>query len=274
MKSLLLASSATVTLLLSASAAMAGDIGLAGATYDWAGGYVGVNAGASLNNTDFRQNYSYTGQQDIGPEETAVIDGLDSKGTANESMFTAGILAGYNWQYGNIVLGGEADFNYLGISGTIKNDVGDQMSQVMAPENTTATDKIDYEANWYGTVRARLGYAMNNVLIYGTAGLAYGEMDINQKLDATNGDEYASWSGKANGWNLGWVAGAGIEYGIDRWSLGAEYQYVNLNSYEWSSKADVSLADSILNEDFSQVKEKGSADLAFSVARATLKYRF
>lgn len=274
MKSMLLATCAAALLLLAPDAALAGDIGLAGSTYDWSGGYVGVNAGATFNNTQFRQNYRYTGQQDIGADATALIDGLDSEGQADQTWFTAGILAGYNWQYGNVVIGGEADFNYLGIHGTLRNNVSDVMSQVMAPENTNAVDTIDYETNWYGTVRARLGYAMDNVLVYGTAGLAYGEMDINQKLDATNGDEYANWNAKTSGWNLGWVLGGGIEYGIDRWTLGAEYQYVNLNSYDWTSKADVSLTDPTLSDDWSEVKENGSADLAFSVARATLKYRF
>ena len=274
MKTLLFATGAAATLLLAAPDAKAGDIGLAGSSYDWSGGYVGMNAGATFNNTEFKQNYSYAGQEDIGPEETALIDSLGSKNTADQTWFMAGVLAGYNWQYDNFVIGGEADFNYLGISGTVKNNVSDVMSQVMTPENTTAADTIDYENNWYGTVRARMGYAMNNILVYGTAGLAYGEMDINQKLDATNGDEYAKWNAKTNGWNLGWVLGGGIEYGIDRWTLGAEYQYVNLSSYEWSSKADVNINDSTLNDDWGQVTEKGSADLAFSVARATLKYRF
>jgi outer membrane immunogenic protein len=91
------------------------------------------------------------------------------------------------------------------------------MSQVMAPASTTASDKIDYEANWFGTVRARLGYSVNNVLFYGTGGLAYGEMDVTQKLAAENGTESATWKGSTNGWNLGWTLGGGIEYSADRW---------------------------------------------------------
>ena len=29
---------------------------------------------------------------------------------------------------------------------------------------------------WFGTLRGRVGYAMNNILVYGTLGLAYGEL--------------------------------------------------------------------------------------------------
>jgi outer membrane immunogenic protein len=253
---------------------MAGDLGLAPSSYDWSGGYVGVNAGAAFNSSEFKSNYAYVGQDDPGDESLALIDDLDYSTTADDVMFSGGILAGYNWEMSRFVFGLEGDFNYLGFNGTVKNDVSDVMSQVMAPASTTASDKIDYEANWFGTVRARLGYSVNNVLFYGTGGLAYGEMDVTQKLAAENGTESATWKGSTNGWNLGWTLGGGIEYAADRWVLGAEYLYVDLGTYDWSSMGAVSLTDPILQTDWSAVKETGEANLAFSVARATLKYRF
>ena len=274
MKKLLLASCAAASLTSWAPAVMAGDLGLAKSSYDWSGGYVGVNAGAAFNSSEFKSNYAYVGQDDLGEESLALIDDLDYSTTADDVMFSGGILAGYNWEMSRFVFGLEGDFNYLGFHGTVKNDVSDVMSQVMAPASTTASDKIDYEANWFGTVRARLGYSVNNVLFYGTGGLAYGEMDVTQKLAAENGTESATWKGSTNGWNLGWTLGGGIEYAADRWVLGAEYLYVDLGTYDWSSVGAVSLADPILQTDWSAVKETGEANLAFSVARATLKYRF
>ncbi len=274
MKKLLLACSALATVMSLASNAMAGDIGLAPATYDWSGGYVGVNAGAGFNNSDFKNNYYYAGQNDIDDATSGLIDDLDFSAKGNETAFTAGMLAGYNMEFSGFVLGAEADFNYLGFSSSKKNDVGDVMSQVLAPENTTATDSINYDSNWFGTVRGRLGYAFDNVLVYGTGGLAYGKMDVTQKLLASNGSESASWQGSTGGWNLGWTVGGGIEYGIDRWTIGAEYLYVDLGSYDWSAKGNVSLSDSTLQDDWSEVNEKGQADLKFSIARATVKYRF
>ena len=70
------------------------------------------------------------------------------------------------------------------------------------------------------------------------------------------------------------TAGGGVEYAVDRWVLGAEYLYVDLGSYDWSSMGNVALTDPILDTDWSEVKQSGEADLSFSVARATLKYRF
>jgi len=275
MKRLLLASCTAAALGACATAALAGDLGLAGGTYDWSGGYVGLNAGVAINNTSFRQNYRYSGQDVLDQDTLDLIDGLDNSDDAGDTGFTGGVLAGYNWQYANFVIGAEADFNYLGFNGTSKHDVSDVMSQVLPPESTTATDKIDYETNGYGTVRARLGYAVDNVLLYGTGGLAYGKTKIKQKLDVSDdAGDYATWQGQEDGWNAGWTAGGGIEYAQGRWVLGAEYLYVDLGTYSWGSKSDVSLGDDTLDADWGSVKEKGKAEVAFSVARATVKYRF
>jgi len=274
MKKLLLASCAAVSVSCLAPAAMAGDLGLAPARYDWSGGYVGVNAGAAINSSEFKSDYRYVGQDQIDPDTEALIDELDHRASASDTWFSAGILAGYNWQISGVVLGIEGDFNYLGMSATMNNDVSDVMSEIMTPETTYARDSISSDANWFGTVRARLGYSMGNFMLYGTAGLAYGEMDVKQELLAENGTESAAWSATTGGWNMGWTAGGGMEYAIDRWVVGAEYLYVDLGTYKWDSMANVRLQDPFLQADWRQVKESGEADLAFRVARATVKYRF
>lgn len=274
MKKLLLASCAAFSLSCWSAAAIAGDLGLAPASFDWSGGYMGVNVGAAFNSSEFSSRYSYVGQGDPGEATLALIDDLGFSDSPSDTLFTAGILAGYNWQIGSFLLGVEGDFNYLGMDGKLSGNATDVMSSVLAPQNTTATDRISYDANWYGTVRGRLGYAMSNVLLYGTGGLAYGKMEVRQDLSATNGAESASWSGSTDGWNLGWTLGGGIEYAVDRWVLGAEYLYVDLGTYKWRSMGTVTLDDPILETDWRQVRENGAADFAFSVARATVKYRF
>jgi opacity protein-like surface antigen len=116
---------------------------------------------------------------------------------------------------------------------------------------------------------------MDNVLVYGTGGLAYGKTKIKQTLDASDDTgDFATWQGQDEGWKAGWTLGGGIEYAQGRWVLGAEYLYVDLGSYDWSSKADVSLGDDTLDADWGSVKEKGKADVSINVARATIKYRF
>ena len=55
---------------------------------------------------------------------------------------------------------------------------------------------------WFGTLRGRGGFAMNNILIYGTGGLAFG----NVRAEVMNLSE--------NHTAAGWTLGAGAEIGI------------------------------------------------------------
>ena len=74
-----------------------------------------------------------------------------------------------------------------------------------------------------GTVRGRAGLALDNVLIYLTAGFAYGraEHSIVGTFVANPHDFSAT--------KIGAVAGFGMEYGLDpRWSVKAEALYVEL----------------------------------------------
>lgn len=273
MKKLLLASCALASIASWSAAAKAGDLGLAPASYDWSGGYVGVGAGAGLNNSTLSSNYRYTGPDSIGQANLDLINGLDHTDDLSGAAFTAGVLAGYNVQMSNIVLGVEGDFNYIGFNDQTRHDVSGVMNNVLSPVGN-AVEKIDFDANWFGTVRGRLGYAIDNVLVYGTGGLAYGKLNVRQKLNASNDSQAISWESDDSAWKMGWTLGGGIEYGLDNWTLGLEYLYVDLNSYGWDAKANATLANSTAQNNWSRVKEEGEADYKFSVARATVKYRF
>ena len=76
------------------------------------------------------------------------------------------------------------------------------------------------DVNWYGTVRGRLGYAFNNVLVYGTGGLAYGGVDSRIENSSTY---------KVSSTNTGWTAGGGVEYMFaPNWSGKIEYLHIDL----------------------------------------------
>jgi outer membrane immunogenic protein len=109
------------------------------------------------------------------------------------SGIAGGIQGGYNYQSGQFVVGGETDL------------------QLSAAEGTFAPWK--FSNPWFGTVRGRAGVALNNVLLYGTGGVAYGGG--------------RAWSESRT--HFGWAAGLGIEVGITpNWSAKAEYLYVDL----------------------------------------------
>jgi outer membrane immunogenic protein len=129
--------------------------------------------------------------------------GATSNNPTNPSGFAGGVEGGYNLQAGRIVLGGEADIQLSGASDTF------------APWK--------FSNPWFGTLRGRAGWAIGNFLIYGTAGIAFGELEAQ-----TFGLLSESHS------NIGWTAGAGVEAGIAaNWSAKVEYLFVDLagNSY-------------------------------------------
>ena len=119
------------------------------------------------------------------------------------SGIAGGGQLGYNWQLGQFVFGLETDI------------------QASAADDTFAPYK--FSNPWFGTLRARIGYAINNVMLYGTGGLAYGEL---------KGEFFGLEEDKTL---VGWTAGAGIEYGFTQnWSAKLEYLYMDLGSRTYS----------------------------------------
>ena len=233
-----------------ASAAQAAD--MAPAAYNWTGFYLGANAGVSWNNSSVDNSFNLDG---------TAADRLKNKIDSSQAAFTAGGLLGYNYQIDQIVLGAETDFNYLGFSDSNKRTV----DILGGGPVDTITGKSSFQADWFGTIRGRLGYAIDNVLIYGTGGLAYGHMNADGKVTASlGGNTVETWKGSTDSTNWGWTVGGGMEYGIDNWSLGLEYLYVDLGSGQWNGNSAL----------FDNSSLKGDANYAFSTVRATVKYRF
>jgi outer membrane immunogenic protein len=118
---------------------------------------------------------------------------------AKPSGFEGGVQAGYNWQSGPWVFGVEGDI------------------QATAADDTFAPWK--FSNPWFGTARGRVGYALNNILFYGTGGLAFGEL----RADTFGLTETHT--------NAGWTVGVGTEVGLaQNWSAKIEYLYVDLAS--------------------------------------------
>jgi outer membrane immunogenic protein len=121
--------------------------------------------------------------------------------TASPDGIAGGVQAGYNVQYGQFVFGGETDL------------------QVTGANNTFAPWK--FSNPWFGTLRARAGFAMSSVLFYGTVGLAYGTLSMKNTL-TTVSESHTS---------AGWAAGAGLEAAVTGpWTVRAEYLYVDLGN--------------------------------------------
>jgi len=220
--------------------------------YDWTGFYVGGNLGAAINSSTVDQNVNSGDLGDIGKE-------LKDQIQDSQTVFTGGGELGYNWQFNSWVLGAEADFNW-----TDFNDSSHHHRDIEGL-GTVDTD-LSLEADWFGTLRGRLGFAVNNWLIYGTGGAAYGHVKAQGKIafDNDNGDFF---KGSESSTNWGWTAGGGAEFAFDQnWIVGAEVLYVNLGS------SDFNFNNGALNEIHEKIN--GHIDEAFTVVRATAKFKF
>lgn len=263
------------------SSAHSADMDSAG--YDWSGFYFGLNAGAAMNDSNIENSFNYTGPltaDDFPPgyfdQTLAGIRAIGADLTSDETTFTGGALFGFNWQRDHLVLGLEGDINYVGFGDSETRDRGALLDGLFneQPGTISASHKLSYGADWYGTLRGRMGYAADNLLIYGTGGLAYGDMEANSKFEASAGAESGSWKGSADAINWGWTLGVGAEYGIDNWSFGAEYLYVDLGTVDWTSNGNVELDNNSTEAALEDIAGKGDFDYQFSVVRATAKMRF
>jgi len=167
----------------------------------WTGFYLGVNVGVG----------SFDG--DVMDLEEDMFDDEDLTQSVGLQSFEGvyGIQTGTNFQLGSAVLGLEAD-----ISGTRFDE------RVEIDSDITAEAGWD----WFGTVRARLGLAVDNTLVYVTGGLAIVRANYcgADGECVTDGDEDLAFSDT----KLGFAAGAGTEILIDpNWSLKAEYLFID-----------------------------------------------
>ena len=174
----------TVSAGLLATPALAADIGEveqlptpqyteARPTGDWTGFYLGVLGG-----------YGF------GTANTSVVGDVDADG------FDVGGYAGGNWQWGNFVVGAEADLLY--------------------PFRDGASGGLGVEQGLNGSLRGRAGIALDRFLVYATGGAAATNLELST---AAGADDAVLW---------GWTAGAGVEGMVmDNITARIEYRYTD-----------------------------------------------
>ncbi len=162
--------------------------------FTWTGFYVGAQAGWAQTRTELTPGAVIAGRIAV-----ASLPSLEKNG------ITAGLLVGYNYQIGQIVLGGEIDGAAL----------------ITGKQRYTALtgDFITAHTNWVGSARLRVGYAFDRFMIYATGGLALADAK-----STVTGTGYSYGAG--DGTRVGWTLGAGAEYAFtNNWIAGLEYRY-------------------------------------------------
>lgn len=174
-------------------------------SYDWTGYYAGVIAGTGRYWDHAVEYYTATGAA------TGVAYGYHQTGAS------FGGRIGANYQYGSIVVGAEADLEVARLGGIFYD-----------PPIGSGNDLYELQ----GSLRGRLGFAWDRVLIYGTGGLAFARIET----------RYSDLSGGVNEYfkdnRFGWTLGGGVDYALtDKLILGADFRYSDFGKVTHASNA-------------------------------------
>ena len=168
---------------------------LPAAIYNWTGFYLGINGGFGTGTSNWSDGV-------IGTTGSFPISG-----------FLIGGTAGVNYQIAEYVFGIEGDGDWTNLRGNSGSTCG-AISAVVAPPFDCQT-----QSQWLATVRGRVGYAFDRILLYGTAGAAFGNVQTGLNPPSTFDSAVEA----------GWTVGAGIEVAFaQNWTAKAEYLFVDL----------------------------------------------
>ena len=202
---------------------------------NWTGPYIGINGGyswgaAATSFSQVDQSIGTITQTTLGGTVLNVttvpgpVNAFAASDRAKMDGWVFGGQIGYNYKINSWLLGLEADFQGTG-------ERGSSVFCVTAgcPVGS-ATARGDFHLRWFGTLRARTGVVWDNLLLYVTGGLAYGQLNADYVFGTVGGAAPLAVA-SAGSTRFGYAVGGGGEYRFsERWSLKLEYLYMDLGS--------------------------------------------
>ena len=176
--------------------------------YDWTALYIGAHGSVSWNN-----------------DTTTVTN------TATGTTFPSGSGSRTLWHGG-----GQIGFDYMlpaHIVIGLVTDVSSGNSNTVTTAEAAGTSTTTGKTFENGTVRGRLGYAFDRLLVYGTGGWAWSSGTVTRtQLTGTAGGAIAGTTETVSVKPTGWVGGAGVAYAFSQnWDGFVEYRYANFQNY-------------------------------------------
>ena len=223
------------------------------APFTWTGLYVGGNIGwgfasreewsvnTPLSTFDAAPGLSL----DAGLPDTVVpvdVSGTLTVEEGDRDGVLGGAQVGYNWQSGHFVFGLEADIQAINLSDadrslfTFVASAPAEVVRTALPLTGAGGTNVFVPArpgggvDWFGTFRARAGFARDRVLVYATGGLAFGgggdDADCGTAAPLTG----TLRCRKDDDWRAGWAAGGGLEWALtNTLTAGLEGLFVSLD---------------------------------------------
>lgn len=206
--------------------------------YDWSGLYIGGHIGYGYAEADVTDRTILGG-----------VTNLTSTQRIESEGFLGGVQAGWNYQIGRFVLGGEVDYSFADIK-------GDATATIAGVDVSRSSDVA-----WIATSTARFGYAWDRVMVYSKLGAAFAQFDYTNSLVQGG---VSVLNATASETRVGFTVGTGIEWMIaGGWSAKAEYNYMDFGrkSVDFGAAAD----GTPINVDIDQ---------RIQVIKAGVNYRF
>ena len=168
--------------------------------YNWTGFYIGGNAGAAWTKINVNDSLG------------------DSWSNSQQAVFAGGGQVGANYQFNWLVVGVEADFDWLSNNHNSSNAI------------STPIGALQFSANdrWITTLAGRVGVAADNWLFYAKGGGGWVGVNNPTLTNLTTGGSISVSNSNSNS---GWLAGAGIEWAFaPNWTAKIEYDFLGLNN--------------------------------------------
>ena len=242
--------------------------------FTWSGAYVGVNLGSGWRQpvdfvttmpscTDFTTCF-------IVDPDTGLASALGTGRSTRASGATGGFQAGYNYQFGAAVAGVELDWEYfkrtssLGPSAGLTSDItGPGRPFVQAP--LLVSNEV--ASTWLATIRGRLGFAWDRLLLYGTGGVAFTDVRYTQTVTTSLLITGATVVNVVTETKSGVTVGGGAEYALwNNLTLRAEYLYAQFTG--------VSGASVLQFQNSSNQVAGSTGNLHDHIVRVGLNYKF
>ncbi|QWG22985.1 hypothetical protein KMZ93_24055 [Bradyrhizobium sediminis] len=229
---------------------------VAASASSWAGFYLGAHAGYGWGN-------------DPGTEPLILFPGIGSTATlggVNSKGWVGGGQLGYNWQYGRFVTGLEIDLSAADISGS-----SNTATATMAVPAATLSGRFDENVKYLGTARGRLGWlATDNLLFYGTAGLAWERLERTKIQNETTPAGITNATSTSPSDRFGWVAGVGGEMMLGSTNWIGRLEYLHYDFGRINTGGNISIFQSGLSANATITAGRQTID----VVRAGVSYKF
>jgi outer membrane immunogenic protein len=240
--------------------------------FTWTGFYIGGQVGYAWgkNNVNFGDNFG----------------DFDSF-SYNTSGVIGGAHVGYNLQLSQFVIGLEGD-----VDGTSQRKSFSQsmlfgsslvtgaFGGLAGPLTGTGTFAVNHSIE--GSIRGRVGYAWDRVLLYATGGVAFGGFNSSVSgnfagfvtADTTSGLAPfgpIGGSSSSSATRVGWTVGGGLEYAVtNNWSIRAEYRYTDFgHATQYATSFDSVLlgpAGAFINRHFTENRVQVGFSYKFDTA--------